>query len=98
MCPHKRAFVLDHGIIGDDANGNLHVSCPLHKRNFRLDTGDCANDAEYKILAFDVREVAGDLHLLLPPPDELDALIGSSRWVSKVISCFEGAVKDVEDG
>lgn len=28
MCPHKRAFVLDHGIIGDDVNGNLHVSCP----------------------------------------------------------------------
>lgn len=38
MCPHKRAFILEHGIIGDDANGNLYVSCPLHKRNFRLDS------------------------------------------------------------
>ena len=28
MCPHKRAFVLDHGIIGDDKDGNLYVSCP----------------------------------------------------------------------
>ena len=28
MCPHKRAFVLEHGIIGDDPNsGNLYVSC-----------------------------------------------------------------------
>ncbi len=23
MCPHKRAFVLDHGIIGDDKEGNV---------------------------------------------------------------------------
>lgn len=28
MCPHKRAFVLDHGIVGDDKDGNLYVSCP----------------------------------------------------------------------
>lgn len=28
MCPHKRAFVLEHGIVGDDPNtGNLYVSC-----------------------------------------------------------------------
>jgi nitrite reductase (NAD(P)H) len=27
MCPHKRAFVLDHGIIGDDKDGNIYVSC-----------------------------------------------------------------------
>ena len=37
MCPHKRAFVLDHGIIGEDKNNNVYVSCPLHKRNFILD-------------------------------------------------------------
>ncbi|GAA5833254.1 hypothetical protein JCM9279_001468 [Rhodotorula babjevae] len=81
MCPHKRAFILEHGIIGDDANGHLYVSCPLHKRNFRLDNGDCLNDDEYKILAFDVKEENGDLLVQLPPPDELDALIGSSKWM-----------------
>ncbi|GAA5999895.1 hypothetical protein JCM10207_005960 [Rhodosporidiobolus poonsookiae] len=81
MCPHKRAFILEHGIIGDDANGNLYVSCPLHKRNFRLDNGDCLNDEEYKILAFDVKEENGSLLVQLPPPDELDALIGSSKWM-----------------
>ncbi len=28
MCPHRRAFVLDHGIIGDDPkSGSLYVSC-----------------------------------------------------------------------
>jgi len=30
MCPHKRAFVLDHGIVGDDLDGNLYVSCKCH--------------------------------------------------------------------
>ncbi|GAA5872094.1 hypothetical protein JCM8547_003101 [Rhodosporidiobolus lusitaniae] len=81
MCPHKRAFILEHGIIGDDANGALYVSCPLHKRNFRLDNGECLNDEEYKILAFDVREENGDLLVQLPPGEELDALIGSSKWM-----------------
>lgn len=82
MCPHKRAFVLEHGIVGDDADGNLYVSCPLHKRNFRLDDGSCTNDDEYKILAFEVKEAPNrDILLRLPPPDDLDALIGSSKWM-----------------
>jgi hypothetical protein len=76
----KRAYVLEHGLIGE-TNGQLYVSCPLHKRNFSLDTGDCKNDDEYKILAFDVKEENGDLLVQLPPSDELDALIGSSRWM-----------------
>lgn len=80
MCPHKRAFVLDHGIIGDK-DGDLYVSCPLHKRNFRLDNGDCTNDAQYSVLAFDVRADAGQLLILLPPEDELDAVIGASKWM-----------------
>ncbi|GAA5939388.1 uncharacterized protein JCM15063_004507 [Sporobolomyces koalae] len=80
MCPHKRAFVLEHGIIGEE-NGSLYVSCPLHKRNFALDTGDCKNDEDYKILAFNVKEEDGDLLIQLPPIAELDALIGSSKWM-----------------
>lgn len=79
--PDKRAFILEHGIVGDDKDGRLYVSCPLHKRNFRLDNGDCLNDDEYKILAFDVLERDGDLLVQVPPPDELDALIGSSKWM-----------------
>lgn len=83
MCPHKRAFVLDHGIVGDDTKGNLHVSCPLHKRNFRLDTGECTNDDDYKVMSFDVREVAsGALEVLLPPVAELDAVLGTSKCES----------------
>ena len=37
MCPHKRAFVLSDGLIGDDVKTDkLWVSCPYHKRNYEL--------------------------------------------------------------
>lgn len=101
MCPHKRAFVLDHGIVGDDMNGNLYVSCtsfiptrkltkdqfvrigPLHKRNFRLTDGACLNDAEYSIISFDIKQENDDLLVLLPEPEELDDVIGTSKWMVK---------------
>ncbi|KAH7886820.1 hypothetical protein F5I97DRAFT_1058573 [Phlebopus sp. FC_14] len=81
MCPHKRAFVLDHGIVGDDTNGNLYVSCPLHKRNFRLTDGECLNDTSYSIISFDVRREDDRLLVLLPEPDVLDAVLGTSKWM-----------------
>ncbi|KAG8866838.1 hypothetical protein FRC20_007390, partial [Serendipita sp. 405] len=81
MCPHKRAFVLDHGIVGDDLKGNIYVSCPLHKRNFSLTNGECLSDPDYKILAFDVKAEGDDLSLLLPDPTELDPVIGTSKWM-----------------
>ncbi|KAG6895776.1 hypothetical protein C0992_012651 [Termitomyces sp. T32_za158] len=84
MCPHKRAFVLDHGIIGDTANGNLYVSCPLHKRNFALTGGECLNDSDYQILTFDAREnpeEKEEIQLLLPPVEDLDSVIGTEKWL-----------------
>lgn len=66
MCPHKRAFVLEQGIVGDDAQGRPYVSCPLHKRNYRLDSGECTNDNNFTILAFDVKEEDGFLLVKLP--------------------------------
>ncbi|EPQ53160.1 nitrite reductase [Gloeophyllum trabeum ATCC 11539] len=81
MCPHKRAFVLDHGIVGDDPNGNMYISCPLHKRNYSLTDGECLNDDNYSIMAFDVKEENSRLFLLLPEADELDAVIGTSKWM-----------------
>ena len=83
MCPHKHAFVLDHGMVGDDANGNLYVSCPLHKKNFSLDNGDCFNDVEYKILAFDVKQEGEDLLIHLPEADELGAILSTAKWMVK---------------
>ncbi|OCF75267.1 nitrite reductase [NAD(P)H], large subunit [Kwoniella mangroviensis CBS 8886] len=85
MCPHKRAFVLDHGIVGDDKNGNLYVSCPLHKRNFNLDNGDCTNDESLKILTFQAKidESGQFVEVKLPPEEDLDSVIGSSKWMVK---------------
>jgi nitrite reductase (NAD(P)H) len=34
MCPHRRAFVLADGIVGDTPDGKPYVSCPLHKYVF----------------------------------------------------------------
>lgn len=42
------------------------------------------NDAEYQILAFEAREdPAGteDIQLLLPPKDDIDALLGTEKWL-----------------
>lgn len=51
----------------------------LHKRNYRLDNGDCTNDDQFKVLAFDVKEENDQILVLLPPADDLDAMIGSAK-------------------
>ncbi|KAH6663621.1 nitrite reductase [Plectosphaerella plurivora] len=120
MCPHKRAFVLSDGLIGESApnvdtsrsasptsnhesecddakkpdsacssNGDTErpapwVSCPYHKRNFDLKNGDCKNDADMSIATFDVEERAdGHVYIRLPPVEELDAALGTSKWKVK---------------
>ncbi|KAI0386424.1 nitrite reductase [Hypomontagnella monticulosa] len=110
MCPHKRAFALSDGLIGQDVsapspssppspppsppskNGNGKepcgdakapwVSCPFHKRNFDLSSGSCRNDDSLSIATFLAEERAdGMVYLKLPPVDELDAALGTARWM-----------------
>ncbi|KAF9480635.1 nitrite reductase [Pholiota conissans] len=83
MCPHRRAFVLDHGIIGDTPSGDLYVSCPLHKRNFALASGKCLTDANYEILAFEARldSDTEEIQVLLPPKEDIDAVLGTEKWL-----------------
>ena len=88
MCPHKRTFALSEGLLGDDAKTDkLWVSCPFHKKNFTLngdDAGKCSNDAEVNIAVFPVEEREdGWVYLKLPPIDELDARLGTSKWKVK---------------
>uniref|UniRef100_L2FFR2 Nitrite reductase [NAD(P)H] n=1 Tax=Colletotrichum fructicola (strain Nara gc5) TaxID=1213859 RepID=L2FFR2_COLFN len=106
MCPHKRAFVLSDGLIGEDlgtdtcsdakkpdsgcsTNGDAKrsapwVSCPYHKRNFDLANGDCKTDAELSIATFPVEERPdGMIYLKLPPVEELDAALGTAKWMVK---------------
>ncbi|CAG8437596.1 7147_t:CDS:2 [Diversispora eburnea] len=82
MCPHKRAFVLSSGMMGDDANGTVHVSCPMHKKNFALETGECiSGDVDLKLMTFDIKTEDNYVWLELPPSQELDRLLGTSKWI-----------------
>ena len=99
MCPHKRAFVLSDGLVGEerpateggaadacttspgDGRPAPYVSCPYHKRNFDLTGGECRNDPEMSIATFEAEERAdGLVYLKLPPVEELDAALGTSKW------------------
>lgn len=86
MCPHKRAFVLSDGLIGDSGD-KLWVSCPNHKRNFELNgktPGRCQNDEEVSIATFPVEEREdGMVYLKLPPVHELDGVLGTKKWMVK---------------
>jgi nitrite reductase (NAD(P)H) len=88
MCPHKRAFVLSDGLIGDDIKTNkLWVSCPNHKRNYELggaDAGKCGNDDEVNIATFPVEaREDGWVYVKLPPVEELDGVLGTEKWKIK---------------
>lgn len=85
MCPHKRAFVLSDGIIGEEGESGekLWVSCPFHKRNFNLSgkaAGTCSNDAEMNVATFETKVQDGWVYLKLPPVEELDSVLGTEKW------------------
>ena len=76
MCPHKRAFVLSRGIIGSQGE-TPKVACPLHKKTFSLETGECLSGDEYSVKVFPVKVVGEHVSLLLPPEDQLNALLAT---------------------
>lgn len=85
MCPHKRAFVLSDGLIGDDYKSDkLWVSCPYHKRNYELkgdNAGKCGNDESVNIATFPVEaREDGMVYVKLPPVEELDGVLGTSKF------------------
>lgn len=88
MCPHKRAFVLSDGLVGQEKKESGHsapwISCPHHKRNYDLSGGACLSDSELSIATFEVEERAdGLVYVKLPPVEELDAELGTTRWKVK---------------
>lgn len=85
MCPHKRAFALSDGLIGDDSSKDqLWVSCPVHKRNFELkgeNAGNCLTDSSMNIATFPVEaREDGLVYVKLPPVEELDSVLGTTKW------------------
>lgn len=76
MCPHKRAFGLSRGIIGNQGE-TPKVACPLHKKTFSLQSGECLSGDEMSVKVFPVRIVDDEVQLLLPPEEQLNALLGT---------------------
>jgi nitrite reductase (NADH) large subunit len=77
MCPHKKAFILSRGIIGTQGEAPK-VACPLHKKTFSLESGECLSGEDYSVKTFPVRVVDGEVFLLLPAKAQLNALLGTS--------------------
>ena len=76
MCPHKKAFVLSRGILGD-TNGVPKIACPLHKKTFSLDSGTCLSGEDYAVQVFPVKVEGDDVYLELPPTEVLDTLLAT---------------------
>ena len=86
MCPHKKAFVLSRGIIGD-IEGTPKVACPMHKKNFSLESGECLSGGEYAVQVFPVLVEREDVYLDLPPNNVLDPLLATEIGCSMATSC-----------
>jgi hypothetical protein len=78
MCPHRREFVLSRGLIGDQ-NGKPKVACPVHKKTFSLQSGECLSGEDYSLRVFPVKVEGDDVYLLLPPAEELDAVLATAK-------------------
>ncbi|KAK1247594.1 hypothetical protein MKX07_002503 [Trichoderma sp. CBMAI-0711] len=89
MCPHKKAFVLADGLIGEDEHGREYVSCPLHKRNYLLEAkggtggGGSCSDTNYSIMTFEAKadEQNDAILIYLPPTEALDAVLSTAKWM-----------------
>jgi NAD(P)H-dependent nitrite reductase small subunit len=86
MCPHKKAFVLSRGIVGEAA-GEPKVACPLHKKTFSLENGESLQGEEYRIRTFPVKVEAGQVYLELPPPEVVDELLATEIGCRLASSC-----------
>ncbi|KAG2216133.1 hypothetical protein INT45_005645 [Circinella minor] len=84
MCPHKRALVLASGLLGNGPTHTPYVSCPMHKKNFDLATGDCmvpGEEEKYKLETFEVKIESDQVYLNIPSIKELDETLGSGRTI-----------------
>lgn len=77
MCPHKNAFVLSRGLVGE-AGGTPKVACPLHKKTFALDSGSCMSGEDYSLATFPVRVDGDDVYLQLPSIETLDGVLATA--------------------
>ncbi|KAI7900652.1 uncharacterized protein BX663DRAFT_458372 [Cokeromyces recurvatus] len=88
MCPIKRDLVLSDGILGEikkEDHTSVYVSCPIHKKNFDLQTGACLSSGSenYSINAFNVKVENNQVYLLLPSVEILNEALSSERFIIK---------------
>jgi NAD(P)H-dependent nitrite reductase small subunit len=88
MCPHKQAFVLSQGLIGDK-DGVPKVACPLHKKQFDLSTGEGVGDESLNILTFPIKVVDGRVLTEVPAIPELDAILGTHGLRVEKSDCID---------
>jgi nitrite reductase (NADH) large subunit len=93
MCPHKKAFVLARGILGE-AGEIPKVACPLHKKTFSLETGKCTTDEPYNIQTFRVKIEGGEVYLELPPEEKLNESLATEHFCVSA-SCSSAPVVEV---
>jgi nitrite reductase (NADH) large subunit len=86
MCPHKKAFVLSRGIIGD-TQGTPKVACPLHKKTFSLESGVCLSGDDYTVQVFPVKVENHQVYVELPPMAVLDQLLATEIGCRLATSC-----------
>jgi NAD(P)H-dependent nitrite reductase small subunit len=92
MCPHRREFVLARGLLGDQA-GTPKIACPLHKKTFSLESGECLSGEDFKVQTFPVKVDGDDVFIQLPTMEELDAVYATSATCNQHHSCdMSGAV------
>ena len=86
MCPHRREFVLARGMLGDQ-NGMPKVACPVHKKTFSLESGECLTGEDFRLSTFPVKLDGDDIYVQLPPAAELDAVLATGMTCSRAQSC-----------
>jgi len=61
LCPHEKKMVLSRGLTGD-LQGEPKVTCPLHKRSFSLNSGECLTDSGTSCLkTYPIKEEDGNV-------------------------------------
>lgn len=79
MCPHKNSFVMNQGLLGE-AGGVAKVACPMHKKPFALESGECLSGDDYQLPTFPVSVDGDDVYVLLPPTWELDLVLATDLY------------------
>ena len=67
FCPHMGASLSEGSVEGDT------VTCPWHAWRFCVCDGTWIDNPKLKVDRFDVRVVAGEIQVLVPPQEETSA-------------------------